>query len=560
MVLGGVHIRGEIMFAPEFGKGSAMFRSRFTPVCRVLCKFRREEEGALYVFGLLLLTLMVMISGLAIDIIRFENTRVRLQNTLDRATLAAASLDQAQDPEAVVRDYVQKAGLADQLASVEVTQAFNERIVRATGRVDTNPMFLPMIGIQEFDAAGISQAQQAIDHVEIALVLDVSGSMGGEKLVKLKEAATEFVDTVLENDTRGKVSIAIVPYNAQVNIGTDLKTAFNLVHDSQVTNVNCVELPTAAYATQAIPRGLEMPMMAYADISSSTDLTHAHISPTGSKAVPSYGSVHCKNTAANVIRLPSGDAAALKAQINALQAGGNTSITLGMKWGATLVDPSMRSAYAGFIQDGKMSVNFAESPRAYGDKVQKVVILMTDGEHVSHNRVTDAYKTGPSPIHLAADGRYSVRFTSGRPSKAGSNQYYVPHLDKWQSTAWNGGVQQDWRQVWSKLRLSYVAWQFYARALGSDSTRNQVYDNQVKAMLASYASVSTMNSSLQTTCNQARNNGVLVYGITVETEDPGRKVITACATPDFTFIADRNTIRDVFQTIAANLTALRLTQ
>jgi hypothetical protein len=39
--------------------------------------------------------------------------RTSLQNTLDRATLAAASLSQQLDAEDVVTDYFDKAGLAD---------------------------------------------------------------------------------------------------------------------------------------------------------------------------------------------------------------------------------------------------------------------------------------------------------------------------------------------------------------------------------------------------------------------------------------------------------------
>jgi hypothetical protein len=208
-----------------------------------------------------------------------------------------------------------------------------------------------------------------------------------------------------------------------------------------------------------------------------------------------------------------------------------------------------------------------DRPFDYRDNVMKVIVLMTDGEHVAHNRVTDAYKTGPSNIYKAADGFYSVHFTAGRPAAAGANEYYVPHLNTWQATVWNGGVQQDWAQVWTNLRMSYVAWQFYARPLGNGSAgRTAVYNAKVAEMQSLYAgadsgsAVNAMDASLQSTCNQARDNGVLVYGITVEAPAHGNEVITNCATSDHTFIADRDTIRSVFQTIAANLSALRLTQ
>lgn len=546
-----------------------MFRSTFVSVNRRLAAFGRDEAGAMVIFGLMLFTLMFLFLGMAIDFMKAEHIRVRLANTLDRGNLAAAAIDQDLSAEAVVRDYVLKAGLADQLKSVEVAQNLNERVVTSAGSIDTKPWFLPMMGIERLDVGAISTATQAISNVEIVLVLDVSGSMAGQKLVALKEAAREFVDTVKANDSRGRISIAVVPYNAQVNIGTDLKTAFTLTKDAGVADVNCVEVPDAAFAQQAIPRTLPMPMMAYADIANATSKANVYVAPDDSASAKAYYDYSfCKPTTVNVVRLPDNDAARVKARIDALTAGGNTSITLGMKWGATLLDPTMRSAYDGYVAQGKMPAALTERPYSYEDeRAMKVVVLMTDGEHVAHNRVTDDFKTGASPLYKGTDGKYSVRFTAGRPAAAGANQFYVPHLNAWQATAWSNGAQQDWATVWSQMRLSYVAWHFYARALGNGSTgRTAVYNEMVGKMQAIWhgsdaaGAVRNMDASLQTTCDQARANGVRIYGVTVEAPQNGVDVITACAGTNFTFVADRDTVRTVFRTIASNVTQLRLTQ
>ena len=140
-------------------------------------RFQRDESGTLIIFGLILFVLMVMMGGFAVDLMRYENTRTNLQNTLDRSVLAAAALTQKRNPNAVVRDYMLKAGLKDQLSSVQVTEALNSRTVGAVGVADTHPLFLHMLGIDRFDAKGRSQAQQTITNVEIVLVLDISGSM-----------------------------------------------------------------------------------------------------------------------------------------------------------------------------------------------------------------------------------------------------------------------------------------------------------------------------------------------------------------------------------------------
>ncbi len=49
--------------------------------------FGRDENGSLIVFTLILFVLMAMMGGIAVDLMRYEATRVQLQQTLDRATL-----------------------------------------------------------------------------------------------------------------------------------------------------------------------------------------------------------------------------------------------------------------------------------------------------------------------------------------------------------------------------------------------------------------------------------------------------------------------------------------
>ena len=532
-------------------------------------RFRREEDGALIIFALMLFVLMVMMGGFAVDLMKHENTRVKLWNALDRSTLAAAALNQSLDPAAVVRDYMLKSGFADALKSVTVTEGLNSRVVHAVGRADTNPLFLHMLGIDKFDAVGRSQAEQSITNVEIVLVLDISGSMTrNNKIGNLKTAATEFVDTILASDPNHRVSISIVPYNAQVNIGTDLVTKFNITRPNGVADNNCVELPPAVYGSLALSQTDPMPMMAYADIAYGTSRIDGFIAPTDvGNARPNYSSAYCKSSTVNVIRLPGTDATALKAEINALRAEGNTSITLGMKWGVTLLDPSMRPVFNDFIAAGKIPASMPNRPFSYGDpKAMKIIVLMTDGEHVRHDRINDPYKTGASPIFRSTgDGNYSVRHVAGRPASAGTNEYYVPHLNAWLPAPWNSGAgvaRQDWKDIWANLKLSYVAWQFYGRALGTDTTtRTNVYNATITEMKSVYAEVRTMDATLQQSCTATKAQGVIVYGIAFEAPVNGQQVISSCASsPAHYFVANGLAIQAAFRTIASNITMLKLTQ
>ena len=526
--------------------------------------FATDERGSITIFALVLFMLIVMLGGIAIDVMKHETIRTTLTNTLDRCALMSASLDQTLDPQAVFEDCIEKAGLSQQIENIEVVNSLNHREVTANARAETNPFFLHLIGINDFDARSRTKAEQAITNVEIALVLDISGSMSGSRITNLKSAASEFVATMLDSDPEHRISITIVPYNAQVNLGPVLRGKYNATNLHGVANVNCLELPFSVYDAPGISRTLPLPMMAYADHAYGTSMIDGYVSPTSSSALPNYASEFCRQNTYGIVRLPSQDKATLQAQINALQAGGNTSITLGMKWGMTLLDPTARPMYSELISAGQMSNTLAGRPFDYNDPdSMKVIVLMTDGEHVSHDRITDAYKTGLSPIYRSSgDGQYSVY----QPSHTGTSKYFVPHLGTWQASAWTNNatpaVQQDWKNVWANLKLSYVAWQFYGRALGTTSTsRNAAYNAALNDMRATYAEVATMNAQLQTSCAQAKDRKVIVYGIAFEAPSNGQAQISACASsPSHYYNAQGMEIQSAFRSIASNLTQLKLTQ
>ncbi len=218
--------------------------------------------------------------------------------------------------------------------------------------------------------------------------------MSGTKLAKLKITAKEFVDTVLSSDPDGRVAISIVPYNAQVNLGPVLRAKYTANHNHGVAGSNCFELTPALYSNPHISTSTGISMMAHADISSSSN-TSTHLAPTNFSALPSFSNVHCKTTTANIVRLPSQNIVTLKAQIDGLVASGNTSIMAGTKWGIALLDPGPRPMFTSLVADNAMASVLDGRPFGYDDpEAIKVVVLMTDGEHVSHQNVVVAFKTG----------------------------------------------------------------------------------------------------------------------------------------------------------------------
>ncbi|MFN7222449.1 MAG: pilus assembly protein TadG-related protein [Paracoccaceae bacterium] len=520
-------------------------------------RFAKDEDGHVIAFTLVMLTLMMMLAGIGVDVMQFETVRTRLQQTLDRATLAAASLTQELDSETVVRDYFAKANLTQSLKVVQFEKNMNSSVVRAVAESEITPIFLNLYDLTDSTklmASGSSEAEQRINNIEIMMVLDVSGSMAGAKMTNLKTAASEFIDTVLDQDNEGRVSIGIVPYNGQVNLPQYLQNMFTSVDDHGVANVNCFDLPAATYASLGLSRTLGLPVTAHADTYSTTGT--GYVAPTNSTAIPTPGNRWCPVTTTNVVRAPTNDRTALKSHINNLQAMGATSINAGMKWGMALLDPSAASIIDGMIAAGQTPAAFGPRPFSYEDpEAMKIVVLMTDGEHFAEERVNDGYRAGLSPIWRHTDGLYSVfQDRSGT-----TNDYYLPHTNAWQSTPYGGNsaVRQTWPQLWSNLRVSYVARQFFARPNGNSTT---VFNNAMD-MIRTRTPVATMDAQLQQVCGAAHARDVIVYGIAFEAPTHGQDQIEQCSSsPAHFFNASGLEIRTAFRSIATNISQLKLTQ
>ncbi len=172
------------------------------PRIRQLQRFARQEDGSILIFSLFLLILMLMVSGMAVDLMRVETERARLQSTLDRAVLAGASLEQTLDSKDVVLDYFAKAGLSDYISAddVIVTPGDNSKTVYAKAFMSVDSYFMNLLGITHLDAPAVGEAEESLSNIEISLVLDISGSMnwnssysGDDKIDDLIDAAQEFV-------------------------------------------------------------------------------------------------------------------------------------------------------------------------------------------------------------------------------------------------------------------------------------------------------------------------------------------------------------------------------
>lgn len=82
-----------------------------------------------------------------------------------------------------------------------------------------------------------SEVLRSSNNLEVALVLDITGSMAGNKLRDLKDAADELVDMVVQDvQTPYYTKAAIIPYAAAVNLGADAAAARGAVPASRTMN------------------------------------------------------------------------------------------------------------------------------------------------------------------------------------------------------------------------------------------------------------------------------------------------------------------------------------
>lgn len=329
--------------------------------------FRRDDAGSMTIMSVALSLLMMIFGGIGIDMMYAELQRNKIQNTLDRAVLAAADLDNELEASGVVADYMAKMGLDDASLEVSVDEGLNYRTVTADGARTMPSNFMQLLGVENMTASGHSQAMERINKVEVSMVLDISGSMDtGNKMEELQDAAGEFVDTLLADGSEDLVSISLVPYSEHVNAGPEILSHLNV--DWKHGYSHCLEMPNSAFSSAAL------------DLSQTYDqMQHFQWNYSGSNSLTD---TVCPRYDYERIRAWSQDANALKTQINQLQPRAGTSIFMGMKWGTALLDPSTRGIASGMISNGSVDPVFEGRPVAYSDTdVLKTIVLMTDGQH-----------------------------------------------------------------------------------------------------------------------------------------------------------------------------------
>ncbi|ODT65504.1 MAG: hypothetical protein ABS75_31130 [Pelagibacterium sp. SCN 63-23] len=349
--------------------------------------FARDEGGNIAIIVAFLLMPMLLLAGGATDIARYEAHRAQLQDGIDRAVLAAASLSQSVPVEKTVADYLKSLGFIDNVKlDYDYTLGLNARSIKVTAGYEMPTGFLPLIGINSLSIVVAAQAQEKRSNIEISMILDISGSMregSPQKLSLLRPAAKQFIDTVLTVQSRPTTSISIVPYAGSVSVGPMVFGGLGVPrkHDHS----SCMEFATSDYAANV---GL-------VPFNQRTQVPHFTQNHQGVN-YPGLDWGYCPSDV-TAISYMSNDPVALRNKIDTMRMADGTGTAIGMKWGLMLLEPAAQPYVAQASGAGMIPMAFASRPAPFNDpNTVKVIVLMTDGA-ISEQKRPKQYAYPRSP-------------------------------------------------------------------------------------------------------------------------------------------------------------------
>ncbi len=581
--------------------------NRFTARLR---KFRDDIQGAMLIYFVIVFTTMIALAGVAIDIARYEADRSQVQAHLDNATLAAASLRQSVStpPADIVADYMDKAGMSDHYVVVtdaeKTINSITYRRVEASASADVNTMFMDMFGVDKLGIKVNSVAEERIPHVEISLILDVSGSMSGSKLANMKTGAKEFIDAVMAANTSEdpfRISVNLVPYNMQVNGGADLWAALD--GPSVHSHSYCAEWNYSAFSTMdfsetqltqampmsyresdywdyfsddwwtAVPSG-NLDYTRKGLYGSSWDYTYGYMPASAENGAHVLQSFYCRPDEWAQVLPMNANGDILKAAIDKFEARGNTSIDIAMKWGAALINPNHRDDLAELMAlwpteddgwTGSVACQVSNGNKHCTDEAGQVVDVPRQainpgfvGRPVNYGDdhtmkvvvlMTDGQNTTEYRVKSSYRGSSSPRWQRATGTLAGYLDLYRSH-----------GGDENWdRLTWAEYWERVGVYTHYKRVGGGG------WSTYWDASLGNTAK----NTRLSNICSKVRDpdgdgeDEVTIFTIAFSAPSNGRAAMKDCATSPHSphyFAADNDTIVDVFRQIGGVIEKLKLVQ
>jgi len=363
---------------------------------------RNRDAGVAPMLALAALPLFGFV-GAAIDFSRAASVRTSMQGALDATTLMLSKDAQT----LTTADLIQKANddfkaqfNRPEASGVQISTQFSQPqqgnfSLKVTASTSVNTVFSKLLGQSSINLSASSTVLWGIKKLNLALVLDNTGSMAqNSKMTNLKTAAHNLLTTLqTAAKTPGDIQVAIVPFATDVNVGTGNASAYWIDWtDWEANNGTCSKSgsssQSACVATGTCSKSGKTSQNSCQNAggtwtaASWTPANHStwngcvndrdqnnDVTNTATQAgSPStLFRAHQASACPTSMMKLSTDWTALNSKIDAMTPTGNTNVTVGLAWGFQLISP----------------IEPFNAPAAAPD-LDKVIVILTDGTNTQN--------------------------------------------------------------------------------------------------------------------------------------------------------------------------------
>jgi Flp pilus assembly protein TadG len=352
----------------------AMLHTLRTVIANLRRLAERCDGNVAIMFGLIAVAAFIA-AGMAIDVGRARAVKIRLGASLDAAALAVGSTDASAFTTDQLQQRLENFFTANYPSSVlgtpttpAMTFSNNNNVINVTASATVPTSLMAIVGVNSITVSASSQVTRQSLGLEVALVLDNTGSMlnnsgsaGINNMQAMIADADQFVNILFgANTSNNLLKISVVPFVTAVNVGdlapsiiqagslpTYNGTTINYSQTNPGQWKGCLEEPNApADQSESTAAGSWTPYWWPSDSSWnpwSLNPTHAAIqNPPVAWTCNGVANSYSPNLSCGtpIQRLTSDKATVLSA-VNAMQAWcrSGTMIHTGMVWGWRTISP-----------------------------------------------------------------------------------------------------------------------------------------------------------------------------------------------------------------------------
>lgn len=406
-------------------------------VSELMRRLRRDQRGNVLVMTGFLTLPLIGIVGVTVDYARASNARQALSSAIDSASLMAAR-DAQKLTDAQLRDRIDSwirdnlpASVKSEFGGATVSIDRTARTIKISANASVETTIGRVLGPQSIAVASDSQSTWGTNTIELALVLDNTGSMSSSgKMTALKQASKDLIqimkDATIDTD---QIRISIVPFNTQVRIDRALKDEqwirYGMTRSVTMTcdkNGNNCKAPSGAASSDPTISGCKTNKGVMtctetltkanwaktegciADRDQSYDVTDGG---SYSASAQQYPATWCGQTSLAQTMGLSSDWTALSAKIDTMTPVGATNVTIGAVWGWATLSPG---------------APYTEAKPNTEPRLKKYMILLTDGDNTQNRFEGDGSTSNPN-----IDAR--TKLACANVKAAGVNVYTIRVMD-----------------------------------------------------------------------------------------------------------------------------------